>query len=114
MKKVLVSAIYFIPAIALAQNLGNLNNLVVSLRGIVDILIPLAFAIALLFFFWGLALYILNAGNEEKREQGKNIMIWGIVALFIMASIWGIVAFIGSALGIGQGQDIGNVPGVGN
>ena len=72
---------------------------------------PIAFAAALLFFFWGLAQYVLAAGNEEGKVDGKTKMLWGIIALFVMASVWGIVGFIGDALGIDQGADI-NAPGV--
>jgi len=47
--------------------------------------------LALLFFFWGVARFILNADNEEKRREGKSIMVWGIVALFVMLFVWQIV-----------------------
>lgn len=107
MKKITVSlgalTALLVPGVASAQNLTNLTSLVISLQTIVNIAIPLVFAIALLAFFWGLAKYIAAAGNEEKKAEGKNIMIWGVLALFIMASIWGIVIWIGNALGVGQG-----------
>jgi hypothetical protein len=112
MKKIILAVVTFAPTLALAQTLGNFTTLVGAVRGIINTLIPMAFAVALLVFFWGLAKFILSAGNEDAKETGKRIMIWGIVALFVMASVWGIVAFIGSALGIGQGQNIDNVPGV--
>ncbi len=60
---------------------------------------PFLFALALLFFFWGLALFILSAGNEEKRERGKKIMLWGIVALFVMTGIWGIIEILQNVFG---------------
>lgn len=63
-----------------------------------DILIPLAFAFCLLFFFWGVAKYIKDEGNG--KSEGKKIMIWGIVGLFIAFSIWGIVKFIETELGL--------------
>ena len=61
-------------------------------------LIPLAFALCLLYFFWGVAKYIKSEG--EGKGEGRGIMIWGIVALFIAFSIWGIIAFIRSELGL--------------
>lgn len=90
--------------------LTNLTSLVGAIGGIVDQLIPIAFAAALLFFFWGMAMYIRGASDEEKA-QGRSIMVWGVVALFVMASVWGIVLFIGSALGINQGGAV-PTPGV--
>ncbi len=56
--------------------------------------IPIVGSIALLVFFWGLARFILKAGEQEARDEGKQIMKWGIVALFVMVSIWGIVSFL--------------------
>lgn len=101
------------PIVAHGQQLGNIEALVLSFRRIIDILIPLVAAIALLYFFWGLAKFILNAQDEEAREQGKQIMIWGIVALFVIVSVWGLVQWIGSALGVGTPQSL-PIPGVGN
>jgi hypothetical protein len=64
-------------------------------------LIPLAFALCLLYFFWGVAKYIrTGAGGEKAAEEGKRVMIWGIVGLFVAFSIWGIIKFIQNELSI--------------
>jgi len=104
MKKVIITALAFAPSIAFAQSLGNLNNLLNSVRGLVNLALPIVVAIGLLTFFWGLVRFIF-AGAEAK-EEGKSLMIWGVVALFVMVSVWGLVRFIGDALGIQQGQSI--------
>jgi uncharacterized membrane protein len=75
--------------------------------------IPVAVGIDLVFFIWGLALYILKSGDVKAREEGRNKMIWGVIALFVIVSIWGIVGWAGSMLGIGQGGK-GAVPGIEN
>jgi hypothetical protein len=51
----------------------------------------LVVALALLFFFWGLAKFIFNADNVEKRSEGKSVMVWGVIALFVMLFVWQIV-----------------------
>jgi len=100
-KKILYTSIvisFCIPIFAHAQN-------IFSLVGGVGLLIrfttPIVVGLALLGFFWGLVRFIWGGG--ENREQGKNIMIWGIIALFVMISVWGIVRFIQGSLGIDQG-----------
>ena len=71
-----------------------------------SVLIPLAFSLCLFYFFWGVAKYIKSAGNEKDTEQGKRIMIWGIVGLFVATSIWGIISFIQKELGIPEVKDV--------
>lgn len=62
-------------------------------------LIPIFFAIALIVFIWGLVQFLLANGSEDKTEDGKRIMIWGIIALFVMASVWGLVNFLRGSFG---------------
>jgi hypothetical protein len=76
-----------------------------------DVLVPLAFTLALLYFFYGVAKYIWSEG--AGKAEGKSIMIWGVVALFVMASIWGIISFIQSEVGIDvAGQNKAIIPGI--
>ena len=72
----------------------------------ISLLIPITAGLALVFFFWGLAKFILHAGSEEGRKEGVQVMKWGIVALFVIVSIWGIVLFLRSEFGI---ADIANL-----
>jgi len=106
MKKTLIAlSAYALPALAFAQNsaeLTNVQTLLVNVGKVMNLLVPIIFTLALLYFFWGLANYILKAG--EEKEEGKNIMIWGIVALFVMASVWGIINFISSSFGLNNEQ----------
>lgn len=108
----LVLIIVAVPAVVFGQNtnLSNLNQLARAIGDIIEILIPIAAALALLYFFWGLAQFILAAGDEEKRKAGKKIMLWGIVALFVIASIWGIVNFITDSFGINNPSGAQQVP----
>jgi len=104
MKKVIIAALTFAPAVAFAQNLGNLETLLRSVGRLIDIALPIVVAIGLLAFFWGLVKFIF--GGEEAKKEGTHLMIWGLVALFVMVSVWGLVRFIGNSLGIGQGDTV--------
>jgi len=91
-KSGIILTAYILPVLASAQ-LGQTEGILNQAKSIVtNILIPLVFTLALLFFFWGVAKYIWSAGQE--KEEGKKIMIWGIIALFVMSSVWGLVSFI--------------------
>lgn len=114
MKKFIISAIAFSPMLALAQTLptnpnpsSGIANLINSVKNIVSLALPVVVGLALLGFFWGLMRFIFSAGNEDAKEEGKRIMIYGIIALFVMVAVWGLVGFIAGALGVGTG---GNAP----
>lgn len=110
MKKVIVAALTFAPVLALAQiptggdpNLTTLQSFVTAVGRLVNLALPIVVGLALLGFFWGLVKYIFAAGDGEKIDEGKSLMIWSVVALFVMVSVWGLVGFIGRTFGIGQG-----------
>lgn len=103
MKKTALTGLYAallfaIPAIASAQALQPIRNFVVAFGGIVDILIPILIAVALVVFFWGLIQYIRKSG--EGHGEGIKIMTAGLVSLFIMVSVWGIINLAQNALGV--------------
>lgn len=73
-----------------------------KLLAIFQTLTQVAFLAILVFFFWGLAKYIF--GGAEDKIKGKNLMIWGVLAIFVAASIWGIVAVLKTTFGVGDEQ----------
>lgn len=99
-KFIMYSLMYISPVLSLAQNLTGIKLLVGDVGDIVDLLRPIVVGLALLYFFWGIATFILNAGDSKLREEGKQRMIWGIVAMFVLIAIWGIIDYIGILTGI--------------
>ena len=64
--------------------------------------IPLIFALAVVMFIWGVVKFtIINANEEAKREEGRQYMLWGIIALAVMLSVWGLVGILGGTFNIG-------------
>ncbi|MES3005289.1 MAG: hypothetical protein V4690_04295 [Patescibacteria group bacterium] len=115
MKKFIYTVLSFAPAIGLAQeaDLGGIERLVDSIGGIINSLLPILFALALVYFFWGLIKYIRAAGDAKAAAEGKSIMIYGVIALTVMVSIYGLIAWLQSTLGIeGNSVTIPTVPGL--
>jgi hypothetical protein len=104
MKKILGGVAFFsLPAVAFAVPSGgtllvNVEDLITSIGYLIGLLLPITVAAALLAFFWGLAKFIYKGGDEEAKKEGRQLMIWGVVALFVMVSIWGLVGFIKYAI----------------
>ena len=93
-----------LPMMAAAETLTIWDtNIIQPLGTIVDALVPILMTVALLFFIWGLIMYIRSAGDPEKASEGKSIMIYGVIALFVMSAIWGLTSFIGGVFGLDQG-----------
>lgn len=68
---------------------------------IVVAIIPLIFALAFMFFMWGVMKFIM-ASDSTKREEGKKFIIAGLIGLFVMTSLWGIITIVGNTLGTGS------------
>lgn len=100
MKKTLVTGASFfaLPLIASAQQLTQLKTLVQSIGSIINAFIPIAIAITVVVFFFGLFQYVRGAGKGHK--QGIKIMTAGIIAIFIEVTLWGVIGFVQTSLGI--------------
>ncbi|HEY4509128.1 MAG TPA: hypothetical protein VJC13_02495 [Candidatus Paceibacterota bacterium] len=111
MKKFIYAVLAFAPVLAFAQNLDNVSRLVDSVSSIVGKVIPIMFALAIIYFFWGLIQFIRSAGDPKLAAQGKSIMIYGVIAIAVMLSIYGLVRFLNTSFGISDNSNI-TVPGV--
>ena len=94
MKKIVYVAMSFMPMLASAQFVGNLPTFVTEIKNLVNVIIPIFFGIAIIFFFWGLVQYLRAGGDPKAQEQGKTHMLWGIIALFVMVSIYGLINWL--------------------
>ncbi len=53
--------------------------------------------------------FIMGGANEEKRDQGKQLMLWGVIGFVMMVSIYGLVNVIAEGFGFRQ-QNIQELP----
>ncbi len=82
---------------------SNFRELVSIFIELIQVALPVVAGFALLAFFWGLAKFIFRVGGDENAvNDGKNLMIWGVIALFVMISIWGIIAFVYRDIGFSR------------
>ena len=61
---------------------------------ILNPIIAILFALALVYFIYGVAFYIWNPDNEEARTKGRQGMLWGVIGMLIMVSVFGIMRFL--------------------
>ena len=53
---------------------------------------------------WGVLRYVTAGESEDKMKEGKNMMIYGIIALFVMISVFGLVRILLNTFAQGGAQ----------
>lgn len=76
------------------------EDLIGDAGDVVNTLLWVVSAMAVLAFFWGIVKYVAAAGDESAAKKGKSIMIYGAVALFVLFSIFGIIRFLQVEFGL--------------
>lgn len=60
------------------------------LKPFITILMILSTAV----FIWGIIKFISAAGDTKKIEEGKQVIMWGLVGLFAVAGMWALATLI--------------------
>lgn len=61
---------------------------------IINPLIVLIFALAVVLFVYGLVRYLISPDSEEVKKSSKSSMFWGLVGILIMVSVYSIIKII--------------------
>jgi hypothetical protein len=89
------------PSVSFAIGFTDLSSFVDIIIDLINTLNPILYGMAFLVFFWGVAKFILNAGNEKELANGRQFMAWGVIALFILVAFWGIIQFLSTQFDFG-------------
>ncbi|PIQ92522.1 MAG: hypothetical protein COV70_00315 [Parcubacteria group bacterium CG11_big_fil_rev_8_21_14_0_20_39_22] len=69
---------------------GFVNNII----GIINILIPFIIGLAVFVAAVGVFRFVGSRGSEDQLKKSKDIILYGLLAIFVMISVWGIVAIV--------------------
>lgn len=78
-------------AFAVTTKATDAFSLIKILQNIVDAVIPFIIGLGVLVFIYGVFNFVTSAGDEEARAGAKQLIIWGIIGIFVMVSVWGLV-----------------------
>ncbi len=114
MKKTFIasSVLWALPLLSFAQIVSSSNPFLDILRktkGILDAVVPIVITLALIYFIYGVATYII-AKDDEKKGEARNVMIYGTIGLFFIVSIWGIVTLLQVFTGVQPIQSPPTIP----
>jgi hypothetical protein len=109
----LFGTLALLPVLAQAQSgvrLTNLGTALTDFQTIMNKVVPILIGLAIIVFLWGVLRFVFNAGDEEKRKDGKWMMVYGIIGIVVMVSVWGLVAFVQNTFGVGNVNNPQNIP----
>ena len=66
---------------------------------IINPIIVLIFALAVLVFLYGVFEYFKDSDSSSARETGQRHMLSGVIGMFIMISVFGIITVILNTVG---------------
>ena len=67
----------------------------------------------LLFFMYGLVVFLYKMREGHDYKEGLSHMLWGIIGMFIMVSVYGIIALIINTIGADPSEpDFSRIPSV--
>ena len=79
---------------------ASITTLVKSVNKVlINPFIYLLFAVALMYFVYGLVNYLMSPDDQTVRKESKSQMLYGIIGLFIMVAVFGIMNIILGTLG---------------
>ena len=105
MKKIIALGAIFAPFIAsaqLAQGISSVTGLVAFLKDALSTATALILGAAVVYFLWNVFKFVISAGDEEKRKEGQQGIIYGIIGIAVMVSIYGLVNFLTSSAHLTQ------------
>ena len=114
----LATGTFLLPTFALAQfepDGGEIGDLLGNIIEFInDIIIPFIIGIGFLCFVWGMFTYFIAGGaNDEKKEQGKSLMVYATLGFVLIIIFWGVVNLLASSTGLDDGSDatpLGRIP----
>ena len=67
---------------------------------IINPLITFLFALAIVFFLYGMLEFFWSQANEEKKTVGKSHMFWGVIGITIMMGVFFFMNLIIDTIGV--------------
>lgn len=82
-----------------AGAISDIDGVIDTANDILGAIIPIVIAVAVVIFLIGVLNYVrAGADEDDKKKQARGLMIFGIIALFVMVSVWGLVNVLSGTL----------------
>jgi hypothetical protein len=78
--------------------LGTISGIVCKIGDILNLIVPVLIVLAVIFFIWGVIMYVI-ASDEEAKKAGRDRIIYGIIGLAVIVGVWGLVNILKTTFG---------------
>ncbi len=105
----IVLFLFFQVNIVFAQDMSwfnGTNGILTQFRPILERLTAILVTVSFIVFVWGLIKFIFNSGDEKAVAEGKQKMVWGVIALFVIISVFGLVSLLQRWTGANAGRQL--------
>lgn len=95
------------PFVIYAQNMPpqNFKDIVALAIDLLEQALYILVALSMIVVLWGGVRLLLNFGDERGMQSGRQILLWGIIGLFVIFSVWGLVQIVQSAFFTGPAEE---------
>jgi len=70
-------------------------GLVQRILELINVIIPAVFAIVFVVIIWKIIdAWVINGGDATKRQEGKQLVLIGVIVFVLMLVTWGIVGLL--------------------
>jgi len=74
-------------------------DLVNVIIGLINVIIPLLFAVLFLYLVWRVfENWVIKANDQNAREAGRQYAISAVIVFVVMISAWGIVSLLQTSI----------------
>ncbi|MDO8619853.1 MAG: hypothetical protein Q7R64_00695 [bacterium] len=88
----------------------TIEGFLMKIQGLLDTVVPFIIGLAVFVIIWGVFTYLTHAAEEEKREEAKKFMLWGVIGVFMMLSVWGFVNILLNTFDLDTQIDADKIP----
>lgn len=102
LQKIALAALLVFPGVVLAQPQEpptTFSGLVGMIVDLINLAIPLLFGVVFVYLVWKMFdSWVLHAGDEGKRAEGRQYALTAVIVVVLMISAWGVVLMIRQSL----------------
>ncbi len=108
MKKSIIASLSlaFVPTLfvlASKHDIKNITEAIDWVKGILELIVGLLVALAIFYVIWGVFEFVQSSGDEEKRKEGRDRMIYGLIGVVVMLSVYGLLSILMGSVALDTG-----------